>query len=57
MLRHPTLIKWRAQVLNGGPAVGERLVKDPRVRCVHFTGSITSGRLVVRVRFMCWFVR
>lgn len=37
------------QMVHGGPAVGKQLVADPRIRCVNFTGSTNSGRMVAGV--------
>jgi len=34
------------QVVQGGPAVGGQLVRDPRVRAVSFTGGAVGGRAV-----------
>lgn len=34
------------QMVHGGARVGARLVDDPRIRCVNFTGSTESGRKV-----------
>ncbi len=34
------------QLLQGGPAVGGRLVTDPRTRAVSFTGGLSGGRAV-----------
>jgi len=34
------------QVVQGGPAVGGQLVRDPRVRAVSFTGGAIGGRAV-----------
>lgn len=34
------------QLLQGGPGVGGRLVTDPRVRAVSFTGGLQGGRAV-----------
>jgi len=34
------------QMLPGGPEVGERIIADPRVRVVSFTGSTAAGRRV-----------
>lgn len=34
------------QLLQGGPAVGGRLVTDPRVRAVSFTGGSVGGRAI-----------
>eukprot|EP00928_Gymnodinium_smaydae_P036495 TRINITY_DN25500_c0_g1_i1.p1 TRINITY_DN25500_c0_g1~~TRINITY_DN25500_c0_g1_i1.p1 ORF type:complete len:452 (-),score=91.03 TRINITY_DN25500_c0_g1_i1:132-1487(-) len=34
------------QCIQGGPEVGEKLVRDPRVGAVHFTGSADVGREV-----------
>lgn len=34
------------QLVNGGPEVGETLVKDPRSQVVSFTGSATVGHLI-----------
>ena len=37
------------QLLHGAGGVGERLVRDPRIRCVNFTGSAGVG-----TRPVCW---
>lgn len=34
------------QIVNGGAAVGQQLVSDPRVRAVSFTGGLQGGRAV-----------
>ncbi len=34
------------QIVHGGPEVGQRLVADPRVRAVSFTGGLEGGRAV-----------
>lgn len=34
------------QIVNGGAAVGQALVSDPRVRAVSFTGGLQGGRTV-----------
>ncbi len=34
------------QIVNGGAEVGQRLVSDPRVRAVSFTGGLQGGRAV-----------
>ena len=34
------------QLINGGPAIGEAVVKAPEVRVVSFTGSTTAGQRV-----------
>ncbi len=34
------------QIVHGGAAVGQRLVSDPRVRAVSFTGGLQGGRAV-----------
>lgn len=34
------------QIVHGGPEVGQRLVADPRVRAVSFTGGLAGGRAV-----------
>lgn len=35
-------------VLTGGPAVGAALIDDPRVAKVSFTGSVPTGRIIMR---------
>jgi acyl-CoA reductase-like NAD-dependent aldehyde dehydrogenase len=47
------LLYLAMQLLNGDAAVGRQLVTDPIVRCVHFTGSAQSGRLVVPPCLFC----
>jgi len=34
------------QLLHGGPSVGGRLVTDPRIRAVSFTGGLAGGRAI-----------
>ena len=34
------------QIVHGGPDVGGRLVKDPRVKSVSFTGGLAGGRAI-----------
>ena len=34
------------QLVQGGPGVGGRLVSDPRIRAVSFTGGLAGGRAV-----------
>ncbi len=34
------------QLVQGGPAVGGRLVNDPRIRAVSFTGGLAGGRAI-----------
>jgi len=34
------------QLLHGGPSVGGRLVQDPRIRAVSFTGGLAGGRAI-----------
>ena len=37
-----------AQLVNGGPIVGETLVRDPRAQVVSFTGSAKIGHLIAQ---------
>lgn len=34
------------QIVHGGPEVGAKLVADPRIRCVSFTGGLAGGRSI-----------
>ncbi|MEU0486416.1 aldehyde dehydrogenase family protein, partial [Streptosporangium sp. NPDC006013] len=43
---HETLPPGVFQLVQGGPRTGERLVGDPRVRAVSFTGGLAGGRSV-----------
>ncbi len=36
------------QIVHGGPAVGARLVADPRIRAVSFTGGLAGGRSIAQ---------
>ena len=45
-LEQAGLPKGVFQIVNGGPAVGEQLVTDRRVRAVSFTGGLQGGRAV-----------
>ncbi len=36
------------QIVQGGPEVGEQLVKDPLIRGIFFTGSATSGKKILK---------
>lgn len=37
------------QIVHGGPDVGARLVADPRIRCVSFTGGLAGGRAIAGI--------
>ncbi|HEX7407845.1 MAG TPA: aldehyde dehydrogenase family protein [Candidatus Binatia bacterium] len=43
------LPKNRFHVVNGGPAIGEAIVTDPRVRVVAFTGGVRTGERITRI--------
>lgn len=34
------------QLVHGGAGVGVQLTTDPRIRCISFTGSVTTGRAI-----------
>jgi phenylacetaldehyde dehydrogenase len=36
------------QIVHGGAEVGQKLVSDPRLRCVSFTGGLAGGRAIAQ---------